>query len=110
MCRLRLHQMTYGPLGIRAYGCQLRRSYAAEKYGLHVKMEGVESTVSVNYWPCGFDLRIPVEHGQLHSGHVRIRKGVGLSTVHLRIERIVTHGQCREEGWGMGHLVGDVVD
>ena len=102
--------MTCGPLGIRAYGYQLRRSYAAEKYGLHVKMEGMESTVSINYWPCGCDLRIPVEDGQLYSGHVRIRKGVGLSTIHLRVERIVTHGQCREEGWGMGHLIGDVVD
>ena len=46
MYRSRSHQMTCGPLGIRAYDHQLR---AAEKYGLHVKMEGMESTVSVSH-------------------------------------------------------------
>jgi hypothetical protein len=75
-------------------------------------MEGVESSAFVslgkNSWR--IDLRIPVENGQLNSRHVGICECVCLSTVNFRVERVVTHGQCREEGWGMRHLVGDVVD
>lgn len=78
---------------------------------LQVEMERVESAVvSARRHLNAEDLRIPIENGQLHSRHMGVGKRVCLRAIHLRIERVITHGHSRKDSRCVRHLVSDVVD
>ena len=37
-------------------------------------------------------------------------KSVGLSTIYLRVERVVAHSHSGKDRWSVGHLVCNVID
>jgi len=41
---------------------------------------------------------------------VGIGESVGLSTIYLRVERVVAHSHSGKDRWSVGHLVCNIVD
>ena len=39
-----------------------------------------------------------------------VGESVGLSTIYLRVERVVAHGHSGKDRWSVGHLVCNVID
>jgi len=73
-------------------------------------MDGIRYHCQLGHLGNWIHLRIPVENGQLDSRHVGVGESVGLSTIYLRVERVVAHGHSGKDRWSVRHLICDIVN